>query len=75
MTHEEPNAACPCCGAPVANVSLRLRSFVDAKGIKSIEEFMDKKWILGRLLREKNMGPATVAEIVRAVIALERKKQ
>lgn len=72
---DEPNIAyCPTCGQRKPDLTVTILNLMKKLGIKDIEEFLDRKYPVARLLREKNIGPSTVRDIVYALLDLERRK-
>lgn len=71
---DTPTGHCPECGATRPNLNLRIIRFMERNGIADIGELLEKKWTIARILREPNMGTATIRDIVYALLALERSK-
>ena len=65
---------CPTCGQRRKDLTVTILNLMSRLQIKTLDEFMDKKWTVARLLREKNIGPSTLSDIVLALLKLERSK-
>ena len=67
-------AHCPTCGQRKPDLTVAILNLMHRLNISTVEEFLDKRWTVAKLLREKNIGPSTVRDIVYALLDLERKK-
>lgn len=71
----EPNPwYCSECGQRKPDLTVTILNLMARLNIKTIGEFMDKKYTVARLMREKNIGPSTLRDIVYALLKLERLK-
>lgn len=72
---EQPHPGfCPACGQRKPELTVKILNLMSDLKIATIEEFLDKRWTVARLMREKNVGPSTVRDIVYALLDLERRK-
>jgi hypothetical protein len=68
------SAYCPTCGQRKPDLTVTILNLMNKLNISTIDEFLDRKYTVARLMREKGIGPSTLRDIVYALLDLERKK-